>query len=102
MEKEILQTRVDRNLIIYIKVMDANYKAVGIDIAAAIGSKFDKDRVLIFSFDSRTNTIHSTAWGKTKEDAIHANAESIMITKMLGGDLEKREIYEDPDNLIRK
>lgn len=93
---------MERKLIIYLKVMDSNYKAVGIDIAAAIGSKFDKDRVLIFTFDNVNNKIHSTAWGRTKEESELACLESIMITEMLGGDLAKKKVYEDPLGLIKK
>lgn len=102
MEKEILKTKIDRRLIIYLKIMDEQYKPIPVSRALEIGEEFDKDQVLIFAYDNKRKYIHATSWGRSQLDKRCVAQLSEIISNLLGGDPVDKVIFEDPGNLLTK
>lgn len=58
-------------------------KRIPIKTAKEFANKFEKDQVIILSWDKATGTTWVTTYGKTKEDCIQAAKGGNRIKKML-------------------
>lgn len=66
----------------------AKYKSITIKAARDIAKQFDKDQVIILTWDKAYNTTHVTTYGKSIVDCEQAAT---------GGNLIKRQILKWPE-----
>jgi hypothetical protein len=72
-----------------------DYKPVPVEAAKQIAEHYDKDMVVILSYDSVHEMTHTTTYGKTAFDKENAAAAGEICAKAIGSDLSRKQIFED-------
>lgn len=62
----------------------SNYKEIPISAAKRIAEQFEKNQVIIVTWDAAHEMVHVTTYGKTKQDSIIAADGGNFIKKALG------------------
>jgi hypothetical protein len=76
----------------------SEYKPVPVEAARRIAVNFDKAMVVILSYDRAFSVTHTTTYGVEAFDKENAAAAGELCTKALGGDLGKKQSFEDFHN----
>ena len=71
------------------------YKSVPVSAARDIANVFDKNVVVIVSWDSTHNLMHTTTYGKSEMDKIWSASLGEIVTKAAGGDVSQKLTNED-------
>ncbi len=73
----------------------SEYKPVPVEAAKAIAETYDKSMVVICCWDEKANKLHTTTYGVSPKDKHMAAIGGEMAARVLGGDLSKKEDFED-------
>ncbi len=73
---------------------------IPVSCASAIAKDYQKDIVIILAFDHKKGMIQTTTFGATGHDKIVASELGLAITKSIGGDVERKTVFEDPEGLM--
>jgi len=68
---------------------------IPVSVAKGIAEDFQKSQVIIIAFDPVSSLIHVATYGKEPFDKENAAAAGEICTKALGGDLSKKQTFED-------
>lgn len=79
---------------------DKDYIPVPVAYAAAISKTHNKDIVIIISFEHGRALVQTTTFGKAERDRKIASELGLAITKFVGGDVERKTVFEDPEGLM--
>jgi len=60
------------------------YKDIPVSTALNIAEQYNKDQVIIVTWDKNHNTTHVTTFGKTKDDCLQAAEGGNRVKKALG------------------
>jgi hypothetical protein len=71
------------------------YKEVPPPVARDVGERFDKNVVVIICWDETSGLMHTTSWGLRAVDKVYAAQAAEIITKGLGGDLDRKIMFRD-------
>lgn len=74
---------------------DINYKDIPIEVAQRIAEEFDKDQVIIVTWDKLHGRTHVTTYGKTLEECHQAAKGGNMIKRALGWPDELCQVNPD-------
>jgi hypothetical protein len=77
------------------EVMSEKYQPIPVSAAAEIAERFAKSIVVITAYDRQYELTHTTTYGRDAQDKLDAAAAGEYLHRCAGGDLSKREIYED-------
>lgn len=77
------------------------YIPIPVDVARKIADVFDKDMVIIVSWDSAFRVTHCTTYGRSARCKAAAAAAGEEFMKHLGCDLARSEYFEDFRNLAQ-
>lgn len=77
--------------------MTDEYKPVNVDAARQIGHAFEKDIVVILSYDDKHEMVHTTTWGATPQLKIAAGRLGEQCCETFGGhpDASMRKYFEN-------
>src|SRR5512146_3127903 len=81
-----------------IDVSDSTYIPVPVEAAKAIAEQYQKDAVVVLSWDQAHQLTHTTTYGKSAFDKENAAAVGEICTKAIGCDLGKKQAFEDFHN----
>lgn len=75
----------------------SDYTPVNVDAARTIGQQFEKDIVVIVSYDDKHETVHTTTWGSTPELKTAAGRLGEQCCTAFGGhpDTSLRKYFEN-------
>src|SRR6187455_2614226 len=73
----------------------SEYKPVPVEAAKAIAETYDKSMVVICCWDEKANKLHTTTYGVSPKDKHMAAIGGEMAARVLGGDLSKKEDFQD-------
>jgi len=73
----------------------SDYKPVPVESARQLAKDFDKDIVIVLTWDRKHNLMHTTTYGKEPADKISAANGGDIAAKALGCDLGKKDPNED-------
>lgn len=71
------------------------YQPVPVTVAQKISEEFEKDQVVILSYDRKHNLTHTTTYGVTAFDKENAAASGEIVAKAIGCDLSRKQPFED-------
>lgn len=70
------------------------YKQIPVSAAREIAKKYDKSIVIINAWDPEHGLLHTTTWGRNKEECGWAAEGGKISAKALGADLEQAVHYQ--------
>lgn len=76
----------------------SEYLPVPVDVARAISENYSKSMVVILCYDDVHEVTHTTSYGREAFDKENAAAAAVLCTKAVGGDLSRKQEYEDFHN----
>jgi hypothetical protein len=75
--------------------MTQKYTPVPVEAAKAIAEKYEKDIVIVNSWDTTHGLLHTTTFGVSEEQKHQAAVGGEVAATALGADLNRKDIYED-------
>ena len=73
----------------------SEYQPVPVAIAEEISFRYAKDVVVIVCYDTEHNMFHTTTYGNSAEDKLHAADLGEVLCEAAGGVLREKVVYED-------
>ena len=75
--------------------MPASHLPIPVEVAARIAADFAKSQVVILAYDPARELTYTTTFGVSPWDKENAAAAGTIATLAVGGDLSKKQTFED-------
>lgn len=75
--------------------MEGTYQSVPVDQARQIGESFNKDCVVILTYDADHERTHVTTWGRSPEDKAAAARVGELCAQQIGCEMETQTVHQD-------
>lgn len=73
----------------------SEYAPVPVEAAKSIATEYGKSIVIVLAWDQEHGALHTTTYGVSEKDKVHAAHGGEIASEALGCDLSKAQVFED-------